>query len=276
MQVRSTEAVSEEYIHLNSCGCQHLSGKDTSLLRPNGRVDYHILYITEGVCFVTLGGVTHRAAAGSLIFFFPGERQNYAFRADIPSTSYYLHFSGTSPAVLLGKIERGEKRIFPIGKSATVEELLRRAEEEYTLSLAHADGVMGGYLLSILSLFLRKIQSAEEMGDTARGKITEAARRMHATLSEDLPIAHYAEACHLSESRFTHLFHEVMGASPLAYRTAARIRRAQELLTDTPLPVSAVGEAVGIKSPYYFSRIFKRHTGMSPNAYRKEKTDFYT
>ena len=129
MQVRSTEAVSEEYIHLNSCGCQHLSGKDISLLRPNGRVDYHILYITEGVCFVTLDGVTHAATAGSLIFFFPGERQNYAFRADIPSTSYYLHFSGTSPAVLLGKIERGEKRIFPIGKSATVEELLRRAEE---------------------------------------------------------------------------------------------------------------------------------------------------
>ena len=31
MQVRSTEAVSEEYIHLNSCGCQHLSGKDITM-----------------------------------------------------------------------------------------------------------------------------------------------------------------------------------------------------------------------------------------------------
>jgi AraC-like DNA-binding protein len=273
MQVRSTEAVSEEYIHLNSCGCQHLSGKDISLLRPNGRVDYHILYITEGVCFVTLDGVTHAAAAGSLIFFFPGERQNYAFRADIPSTSYYLHFSGTSPAVLLGKIERGEKRIFPIGKSATIEELLRRAEEEYTLSLAHAEGVAGGYLLSLLSLFLRKIKNAKEQDDTARSKIAEAAKRMHATLSEELPISHYAEGCHLSESRFTHLFHEVMGESPLSYLTKARIRRAQELLTDTPLPVSAVGEAVGIKSPYYFSRIFKKYTGVSPAGYRKKTGD---
>jgi len=271
MQVRSTEAVSEEYIHLNSCGCQHLSGKDISLLRPNGRVDYHILYITEGVCFVTLDGVTHAAAAGSLIFFFPGERQNYAFRAEMPSVSYYLHFSGTSPAVLLGKIERGEKRIFSIGKSATLEELLRRTEEEYTLALPMSDRVTGGYLLAILALCLRKIRLAED-GRTqtqATGKIADICREMLTALTDEHPISYYAARAHLSESRFTHLFHEVTGKSPQAYLTEARIRRAEELLSDTPLSVAAVGEAVGVKSPYYFSRFFKKYTGLSPAAYRK-------
>ena len=60
-----------------------------------------------------------------------------------------------------------------------------------------------------------------------------------------------------------------MGKSPQAYLIEARVRRAEELLSDTSLPVSAIAEAVGVKSPYYFSRFFKKHTGLSPLDYRK-------
>ncbi|MBE6567443.1 MAG: AraC family transcriptional regulator [Ruminococcaceae bacterium] len=269
--IKSTEAISDEYIHLNSCGSQRFSGRDVSLLRPNGRVDYHILYIVEGECQVTALGKDYIAPAGSLIFFFPGERQSYTFRGNISSVSYYLHFSGTAPAVLLREIKESSDRVFHIGKSATLEELLHSTEEEYTLSLPHHDGVTGGYLLSILFLCLRKIRLAEEGTADASGKIAEACRRMHATLAEELPIAYYADACHLSESRFTHLFREVMGKSPVSYLIEARIRRAEELLSDSSLSVSAVADAVGVKNPYYFSRLFKKQTGYSPVAYRKKQ-----
>lgn len=271
MKVKSTEAVSDEYIHLNSCGCQRMSGKDITLLRPFGRVDYHILYIAKGACYPCIGGREQKAAQGSLVFFFPGERQEYRFRADTPCTSYYLHFSGTAPAKLLRGIRESGERIFNVGESATLIELLSRTEEEYTLSLPDAEGVTGGYLLAILSLCLRKLRLKEEGRTQATGKIADVCRTMLATLAEDRPIAHYAALCHLSESRFSHLFHEVTGQSPLAYLSEARLRRAEELLSDTALPVSAVAEAVGIKSPYYFSRFFKRHTGASPSDYRTRR-----
>lgn len=271
MRIKSTEAVSDEYIHLNSCGCQRLSGKDITLLRPFGRVDYHILYIAEGACYPSIGGREREAAAGSLVFFFPGERQEYRFRADTPCTSYYLHFSGTAPAELLHEVKEGTERIYEIGKSATLTELLSRTAEEYTLSLPAAEGVTGGYLLAMLSLCLRKIRLLKEGRTEATGKIADVCRTMLATLAEDRPIAYYAALCHLSESRFSHLFHEVTGQSPLAYLGDARLRRAEELLSDTALPVSAIAEAVGVKSPYYFSRFFKRHTGVSPSDYRARR-----
>lgn len=47
MDIISTESLSSEYIAVNSCGCQKLD-IDTGSYRPDGRIDYHILYIYEG------------------------------------------------------------------------------------------------------------------------------------------------------------------------------------------------------------------------------------
>ncbi len=270
MAKRSTEAVSTEYIHLNSCGCEHLF-EDIGACRPQGRRDYHILYITQGVCFVTLGGDEVAVPAGHAIFFFPGERQEYRFSAAVRSTSLYLHFSGELPKELFGEIERGERRVFFVGKSETLEELWRKLEKEYTLALPYSHEVSRGYLLSILSLLLRRITlSADETSAASTEKILRVCRHMQTSLADDLTVAAFAKLCHLSESRFTHLFHEIIGKSPVAYLTEVRIQRAKELLEYSSLPIAEVGAAVGYANPYYFSRIFKKHTASSPSEYRNK------
>ena len=48
-----------------------------------------------------------------------------------------------------------------------------------------------------------------------------------------------------------------------------RIEKAQELLRYTPLPIGEISFAVGFSSPYYFTRVFHRFTGVSPSAFRR-------
>ena len=78
----STERLSNEtHLLLNSCGIEQI-GEQSSIkgsLRPNGRVDYHILYISQGVCNVKKRNEWQCAKAGSLILFRPHERQEYYF-----------------------------------------------------------------------------------------------------------------------------------------------------------------------------------------------------
>jgi len=50
-----------------------------------------------------------------------------------------------------------------------------------------------------------------------------------------------------------------------------RIRQAKLLLRNTEKSISEIAEAVGISNYNYFSRIFKKHTGISPSEYRKQK-----
>ena len=88
-------------LELNSCGKQYLSDRDYEMLRKDGRVDYHILYIAAGRCYIEENEEKRAVEAGNLIVFYPYERQYYSFRKGEGSVSCYIHFSGVACEQLL-------------------------------------------------------------------------------------------------------------------------------------------------------------------------------
>jgi AraC-like DNA-binding protein len=55
----------------------------------------------------------------------------------------------------------------------------------------------------------------------------------------------------------------------LEYITQERLRMARELLRQTDYPVSRVAGSVVYNNLSYFTKIFKRETGMTPQEYRQ-------
>lgn len=78
------------------------------------------------------------------------------------------------------------------------------------------------------------------------------------------------------ESNYDYLnrvFHKMTGYTITNYLNYIRINRAKELLITTPIKISDVSYLVGIDDPYYFSKLFKKYTGMSPTQYLKDKNN---
>jgi two-component system response regulator YesN len=73
---------------------------------------------------------------------------------------------------------------------------------------------------------------------------------------------------HLSPSHFSRIFHEGTGESFVAYLTRIRIEKGKSLLKDPSIPLAEIGTSIGFKDQSYFTRVFKRGTGMSPGKYR--------
>jgi len=56
----------------------------------------------------------------------------------------------------------------------------------------------------------------------------------------------------------------------IEYLNHARMERAKELLVGTYLKSYEIAEEVGFTEPTYFSKVFKKSSGLSPNEYRKQ------
>lgn len=83
-------------------------------------------------------------------------------------------------------------------------------------------------------------------------------------------VAKYAEVCGISERNFYSCFKKWSGKTPIDYRNEIRITAAASLLKRSNLTVSEIAFKTGFEDPYYFSRMFKKHYGISPAAYRKQ------
>ena len=87
-------------------------------------------------------------------------------------------------------------------------------------------------------------------------------------LTDNLSLRTVAEALNVSSSYLSSLFRKETGHTLTDYITRRRVRHAMHLLKNTRLQVQTVAQHCGILDVQYFSKIFKRITGMAPKEYR--------
>lgn len=84
-----------------------------------------------------------------------------------------------------------------------------------------------------------------------------------------------AASLNYSASRFASLYKEYFGSTPKSDILNARLEYAKRLLSLGELSVGSISEKCGFYSIYYFSKLFKRQTGLTPSQYSKQHASIY-
>lgn len=263
----SSEKTSDEYLCINSCDCQRFDYISAGSRRERGRVDFHILYIAKGTCYIYENGKEISVRENSVILYLPNQPQIYSFRGEEQVVSYYIHFCGTGCEKILRELNLYGKRSVELEEDNGVERIFEKLVREFHMKRSFYEQCCNGLLLSLFSAIAR---SAYHIPDRAssQSKINGICIRMHNSYAENLSVADYAQILNLSTGRFTHVFTQAMGVSPKQYLISIKLDHAVELLTNTDLSVAQIAELVGIPDSNYFSRIFKKHMGHTPGFYR--------
>ena len=128
------------------------------------------------------------------------------------------------------------------------------------------------YLLKILLMNLLRRTSAniQLTSDLDVSKECHTVKKyIQKHFKENITLDTLSDLVFLNKYYLAHAFKKYNHISPINYQLKLRIEEAKLLLKTTNLVISDVSNSLGFSSQSYFSQIFKRHTGLTPNQYRK-------
>ena len=113
-----------------------------------------------------------------------------------------------------------------------------------------------------------RLRLDEYKGGLSGARLRRALEYIDEHLSMDLDSGSIAAAAGLSKYHFGKAFKQSAGLTLHCYVLARRLRRAQELLVNTDLPLAAVAEESGFSNQSHCASVFRTRIGLSPRAYR--------
>ncbi len=100
--------------------------------------------------------------------------------------------------------------------------------------------------------------------------IREALQYIDDNVGKDISLNEISEKLNISSYYFSKLFKEETNEGFVEYLTKRRVDKAKEMLKDPARSIKEVGSSCGYSDPNYFSRIFKKSTGMTPTEYKEK------
>ena len=105
--------------------------------------------------------------------------------------------------------------------------------------------------------------------DPNRSVIKDIARYIEQNAQEEITLQHISEKFYLSREYISRKFKQELNENLSDFMTRIRITRAKTLLANAPLKITQVAELSGFQDEKYFSKVFKKFTGQTPNEYRR-------
>lgn len=88
-------------------------------------------------------------------------------------------------------------------------------------------------------------------------------------LSSPITLPQLAAMCNISKSYLHRLFKKHLKTTPIYYINHTRITAAKSLLIATDYSIKSIADSIGFEDVAYFSRVFKKLTGVTPSAFRE-------
>ena len=233
--------------------------------------DYLMIYVVEGEGRLMTTNGQQVLVPGNVFIIPPGHAHEYAANTSKPWSIFWVHFRGHHAVDYFKHLSSSEDNIalnslVDLGLQNEFRALVDAAYSAFVL----ADFVYCAnrlkQLLSYMELRLRRHQ--ERPGEIPLERLNTYMREhLHSTLTLD----QLAAFCHLSKFYFARRYKSLTGVSPLQHFTQMKVEQACLLLENSVLSVSEVAFELGYEDALYFSRVFRKHKGLSPGQYREHK-----
>lgn len=228
---------------------------------------YGLLHITQGNGLF-LAGSTHWNLGSNCLVLFDCQ-EGFSLRASSALEYDILYFNGPSAAFFYDRLRKNQGRFLPSVSSSGLGTLLRSV---FPGSGRYSTALSFHRILTDLLCDLVELSAVPEPGEAA---IPDYLRQLKDYLDENyfrsITLSDLETVFFLNRYRLCKEFRAVYSLPPIQYLHTARINKAKELLTETPLKIHEISYQVGYENTNHFIHHFKKLTGRTPAVYREQK-----
>ncbi|MEG0649777.1 MAG: AraC family transcriptional regulator [Oscillospiraceae bacterium] len=246
---------------------------------------WEFLYVDKGELDVTAGDKTQHLKKGQIIFHKPGEFHNLRANGTIAPNLVVASFVCNSPSM-----SYFEEKVFSISdvERALMAQIIDEAEASFTTSLSDPDtkelvrkdeqpfGCEQMIVLAIEHLLIEFVRRQGEGTPRTTSLIREKSQsefvtRVHKYLEDNiskrLSLSDICRDNLVGRSYLQKIFREKTGGGAMEYFGELKIAHAKEMIRESSHNFTEISVLLGYNSIHYFSRHFKKVTGMTPSEY---------
>lgn len=263
----------EHPLFVGSCGNYRLTTR--SVLpshRPRGRLDFQLLYVASGRAQFFFQGVEQMVPAGHMILYRPKEEQKYRYYGVDQPEVYWVHFTGNNVTNILRQYGISDStHVIYTGTSLEYKRIFAQMIQELQMCRENYEEFLVLLLRQLFILLQRQIARRPKSGNLyMENEIQAAVLYFQKHYNTAVSIEGYAASRGISTSWFIRSFKELTGFTPMQYILSIRMANAQNLLETTDYHVAEISNIIGYDNPLYFSRLFRKQTGVSPSEFRRQ------
>jgi len=233
---------------------------------------FTLVYITRGGgTFESRSGGEHTINEGDLFIVHPGEWHRYKPAPATGWDEYWVEFDGEQARRIMGHEEFSLKKpVLHLGADDQILRLFIEIAEATQTQPPGFEHIIASQTSQIVARTLARLRYSSAESREMETLIRRARLHILKNAEQTIDFQKLARELGISYSAFRHRFKQTTGLPPGQYQIQIRLNQARRLLRNSPLSVADIADQLGFESIYYFSRLFKKKTGLSPLAYRKQ------
>ena len=241
--------------------------------RPDGANENVLIYCIDGKGWFSVNNKKYNIDRNQFFILEKNLPHEYGADRQSPWSIYWVHFTGEKAAIF-SSVFNQVLDIAP-SESDRIQERISIFEEIYqNLELGYSQDNLE-YVSMCLWHLLASFRFVQQFRVVNKIKqvnlIQQTVLYMKENLNKNLKIEEIADHVHYSVSHFSLMFTKSTSYSPLEYFAQLRIQRACQYLDHTDLSIKSIAYELGFSDPFYFSKVFKTHTSLSPLQYKNRK-----
>ena len=211
--------------------------------------------------------------AGDGFLICPDQITWYGADWEEPWQYAWIGFSGSRATQVLQ--EAGMDATHPVfhAQEKTLAETLSRFEQAARSAVARDHRFLGALHLFFADLIEEAgcpPNSGEKSGRCA-AYVKQAEDYLRMNYARAIGIADAAAHVGLDRSYFSEIFKRETGMAPRDFLIGLRMEKARRFMQNPRLSIADIARSVGYEDPLLFSKIFRKHQGLSPSQYKKDR-----